>query len=147
MIGKGNFAKVYLVEHLQTKKQYAVKVFNKKEILKDPSETKCLLYEIKMMRVVDNPRVMRLHEMYEGENFIYCLLDLYKGSDLYQAIIKKGPQPETKALTIIMQILQGLEYMHRSKIIHRDLKPENIIFKNSDKIDIGIVDLGFATYE
>lgn len=44
-----------------------------------------------MMRVVENPRVMRLHEMYEGENFIYCLLDLYKGSDLFQAIIKKGP--------------------------------------------------------
>ena len=37
--------------------------------------------------------------------------------------------------------------MHRLTIIHRDLKPENIIFKNTSNIDIGIVDLGFATYE
>ena len=37
--------------------------------------------------------------------------------------------------------------MHSKKIIHRDLKPENIIFKNTSNIDIGIVDLGFATYE
>ena len=37
--------------------------------------------------------------------------------------------------------------MHKNKIIHRDIKPENIIFKKSDKIDIGVVDLGFATYE
>lgn len=37
--------------------------------------------------------------------------------------------------------------MHRQKIIHRDLKPENIIVKNTKEINIGIVDLGFATKE
>ena len=37
--------------------------------------------------------------------------------------------------------------MHRMKIIHWDLKPENIIFKNTSDINIGIVDLGFATKE
>jgi len=37
--------------------------------------------------------------------------------------------------------------MHSKNIIHRDLKPENIIFKSSDYIDVGIVDLGFATLE
>lgn len=38
--------------------------------------------------------------------------------------------------------------MHSKHIIHRDIKPENIIFKGSgDTIDIGIVDLGFATFE
>ena len=37
--------------------------------------------------------------------------------------------------------------MHKKKVIHRDLKPENIIFKNTKNIDIGIVDLGFATKE
>lgn len=46
-----------------------------------------------------------------------------------------------------MQILQGLDYLHRKLIIHRDLKPENIIVKDGPSIDCGIVDLGFATYE
>lgn len=90
---------------------------------------------------------MRLYEMYEGENFIYCLVELYKGTDLLNAIVKKGSQPERKALTIILQILEGLEYLHSKSIMHRDLKPENIIFKKSSDIDIGIVDLGFATLE
>jgi calcium/calmodulin-dependent protein kinase I len=32
--------------------------------------------------------------------------------------------------------------------MHRDLKPENVIFRDSKEgIDIGVVDLGFATYE
>ena len=37
--------------------------------------------------------------------------------------------------------------MHSKNIIHWDLKPENIIVKTSKVIDIGVVDLGFATHE
>lgn len=148
MIGKGNFAKVFLVERKKDRKEFAVKVFDKETIMKDELEKKCLLYEIKMMRNMDHPRVLKLHELYEGENYIYCLCELYKGSDLLKAIIKKGSQPEMKALSIVFQILEALAYMHSKKIIHRDLKPENIIFKTSKHdIDIGVVDLGFATFE
>ncbi len=147
VIGKGNFAKVFLVERISDNKEFAVKVFNKKVIMNDVLEKKCLLYEIKMMRMMNHYRVLKLHEIYEGENFIYCLCELYKGANLLKAIIKKGHQPETKTLTIILQILQGLDYLHRNKVMHRDLKPENIIFKNTANIDIGVVDLGFATLE
>ena len=27
-------------------------------------------------------RVLKLYELYEGENFVYCLCELYKGADL-----------------------------------------------------------------
>lgn len=38
--------------------------------------------------------------------------------------------------------------MHSKNIIHRDLKPENIMFWGAtDNPDIGVVDLGFATFE
>ena len=43
--------------------------------------------------------------------------------------MKKGAQPEKKSLSIILQLLIALDYLHSLKIIHRDLKPENIIFK------------------
>ena len=54
------------------------------------------------MREVDNPRILKCFEIYEGKNFVYCLLELYQGEDLLNKIIKKGHQPESKALTIIM---------------------------------------------
>jgi len=147
VIGKGNFAKVFLVRRISDSREFAVKVFSKSVIMQDPLERKCLQYEIKMMRAMNHPRVLRLYELYEGENFIYCLCELYKGFDLMNAIVKRGSQPEQKALAITMQILEGLAYMHERNIIHRDLKPENIIFKAANDIDLGIVDLGFATYE
>ena len=64
---------------------------------------------------MNHSRVLRLYELYEGENYIYCLCELYKGNDLLKAIIKKGSQPEKKALTICVQMLEALEYMHSKK--------------------------------
>ena len=79
VIGKGNFAKVFLVERKKDKKEFAVKVFDKETIMKDELEKKCLLYEIKMIREMDHPRVLRLYELYEGTayiSFIYTYLYL-----------------------------------------------------------------------
>lgn len=43
---------------------------------------------------MDHERLMKLHELYEGENYVYCLCDFYKGDSLFNEIVKKGPQPE-----------------------------------------------------
>jgi len=42
VLGKGNFAKVFLVQRKTDNKPFACKVFNKSEIFKDPLEKKCL---------------------------------------------------------------------------------------------------------
>ena len=133
VLGKGSYAKVFLVERIKDKKEFAVKVFSKKMIMENQHEKDCLKYEIKMLRSVNNEKIIKLEEMYEGENFFYILCEFYRGNDLLNSIIKKGSQPEKKCLTIILQILQGLNYLHKHKIIHRDIKPQNIIFKYSQE--------------
>lgn len=148
VLGRGNFAKVFLVRRRTDGREFAVKAFSKSAVMADPLEVKCLQYEVKMMRLASHERVMRLEELYEGENFFYCVLELFRGPDLLQALVKKGPQPEAKALTIAQQILQGLSYLHSQGVIHRDVKPENILFRGTgESPDIGLVDLGFATLE
>jgi len=146
VLGKGSFAKVFWVKWNSDDKEFAVKVFNKELIMEDETEKICLLYEIKMMRTVKHPKILETFEIYEGENYIYCLCTLFEGENLLNALIKKGVQPEVKALSIIHQILEGLEYLHSKEILHWDLKPENILCKKKGTLDIGIVDLGFATF-
>lgn len=44
---------------------------------------------------------MNTYSIYEGENYIYCLCEVFKGSNLLEAVIKKGKVNENKALLII----------------------------------------------
>lgn len=115
--------------------------------MNDDLEKKCLRYELNLMRKIEHPKIMRTHEIYEGENYLYCVIDYFEGQNLLEAIVQKGHQPEIKSLAIILQLLQALEYLHSRRIIHRDLKPDNVIFKDDETIEIGLVDLGFATLE
>lgn len=77
VLGKGSFAKVFRVQRNSDGKEFAVKVFNKELIMQDESEKICLLYEIKMMRTVKHPKILETYEIYEGENYIYCLCTLF----------------------------------------------------------------------
>jgi len=148
MLGKGSFAKVFLVQRKEDKQKFAVKIFEKAPFMHDEYERKCLMYEIKMMRIANHPKVIKLFEIFEGQQCLYLVCDYYQGKDLWTEIVEKGAQSEPKALTVLKQLIEALMYLHSQKIIHRDVKPENILFRSTKQItELGLVDLGFATYE
>lgn len=69
LIGRGSFAKVAVCCDMQTQKEYAVKIFEKKLLLESqqPNRTKiALLNEIEIMRKIKYPSIIRLYEVYEG---------------------------------------------------------------------------------
>lgn len=146
LLGKGNFAKVYLVEEKKTQKKYAAKIFDKDLIKQDPFELQCFLYEVQMLRKVNGPHLLKTHKLYEGENNIYCVGEHYSGGTLYDHIKQSTkPLPENEALGLLRQVLEGLAHLERLGLIHRDLKPENIMMVNKTSNDLAVVDFGFMT--
>lgn len=145
LLGKGNFAKVYLVEHKVTKKQYSAKIFDKELIKTDPFEMKCFLYEIQMLREVDGPYLLNTSKLYEGESNIYCVGQYCSGGTVYDFLKEHGKPTEAHALTVVRQVLEALAYLHLKQLIHRDLKPENIIFNDKSFQSVTLVDFGFMT--
>ena len=70
-----------------------------------------------------------------------CIITELCDEDLSKTIKSKKCLPETQALSILKQIINGYRSIHSNDIIHRDLKPANIFF-SSQKIKIA--DFGFA---
>ena len=102
-----------------------------------------------MMRAVDHSGLLRIREIYEGDNNIYCLGELLEGENLSKLINdRKTVIPVQAVQTMCGRMLDSLSYLESRNIIHRDLKPENIVFTKKKSFDEPVlIDLGFATYE
>lgn len=149
MIGRGSFAKVYLVESKTTGKMFAVKAFTKESvIISNKSNAKpSMLNEIDIMRFLDHDNIIKLYEVYETDKSIYLVLELIQGKSL-QDVLKKSnfreEYSEVKIINMIRSILDALAYLASKGIMHRDLKPDNILLDKGEKIKI--VDFGLATF-
>lgn len=150
VIGKGTFAKVILSKRKSDNKEFAVKTFEKKNILSSKSAHRTqfgLINEINIMRKLNHPNIINLYEIYEGDYHVYLVLELLKGGELFDHIIKKGHYTEKDASIIIRKLLWALEYIHEKGIMHRDIKPENLILKDEDGVDIKLADFGLSEKE
>ena len=73
-------------------------------------------------------------------------MEYASGGELFEYIVKNHRVSEKIACRFLLQILSGVEYMHKIGIVHRDLKPENLLFDNNQNIKI--VDFGLSnTYK
>ncbi|CAD8059761.1 unnamed protein product [Paramecium sonneborni] len=147
-LGRGGSSKVYLVCNKYTNKEFASKNVEKR-YLKEDGGFEALFNEINLMAVLSHENIVKLEEVYEGENTFYLILEYLKGSSLHDIITKGILQLGWDEIKSIMKVLlTAVEYMHSQNIMHRDLKPENIMFKNSQELIGGlrIVDFGLATY-
>jgi len=149
MIGRGSFAKVYLVESKTNGKMFAVKAFTKESvIISNKANAKpSMINEIDLMRVLDHDHVIKLYEVYETEKSIYLVIELIQGKSLQDVLKRsafKEDYSEYKIMKMIYAILDALAYLASKGIMHRDLKPDNILVDKDNKIKI--VDFGLATY-
>ena len=143
-IGAGKFAKVFKVERNSDKKQFAVKVYDTRKLYKE-NQTKWVIYEIMRLRELDSPYCMKLHEIYEGRNYVYCVNEFLAGGEFIDQITKRKSLTEIEALKIIKVVLKGVAYQDSMHQVHRDIKPPNIVLRKEDDLfDLVLVDFGFA---
>jgi len=121
-IGKGAFSIVYEASEKATGEKFAIKCINKKYIKK-----KLLEREIEIMTSIRHENILYCKAVFENESFIYLILELVRGGELYDKIVEEGEYTEQESKLIVLQILNAVEYLHLNGIAHRDLKPENIL--------------------
>ena len=143
-IGRGTTGKVFLCEHNQSKVKVAIKVIKKANFAKYPQLQAKIHREIALMRLLDHPHLLKLHEVCESTRHIYIILEYAEHRELFDFLINCKNCPMEVSLKFFRQIIYGLEFLHVHAICHRDLKPENIMLDENDDIKIG--DFGFARW-
>ena len=88
--------------------------------------------ELRVMRALDHPNVVKMIEFFEDSQAVYLVLELAAGGDLYERLLKDGPMREPRAAAVVAQMLDALTYMHARGVCHRDIKPENILMVSDE---------------
>ena len=133
-LGSGKQGTVFLVEHIKTKKEFALK----KIYCDDLTEASQVLKETFLLKNLHHENLVEtidgfLEKNDEDEMYFYLVMDFYKNGDLSHELKKKKEEntfyKEIELLDFFNQLASCLECMHKSDLIHRDLKPENILLR------------------
>ncbi|GAA5857099.1 hypothetical protein JCM8547_007958 [Rhodosporidiobolus lusitaniae] len=89
-----------------------------------------ILKEVQIMRGLNHPSIVRLLNFTESREHYYLTLELMAGGELFHQIVKLTYFSEELSRHVIMQVAQGIRYLHEERgVVHRDIKPENILFE------------------
>lgn len=140
-IGRGGMGVVYLAEHMTLKKKFAVKSLSS-ELTQDPQFRERFYQEAQNQALLDHPNIVQATDFFEENRQFFFVMEYVDGQDLGELIRTKGNLQEKEALSILKDILQGLNLAHDKGIIHRDVKPSNILIDKSGRARI--MDFGIA---
>ncbi|XP_071164046.1 MAP/microtubule affinity-regulating kinase 3-like isoform X12 [Mytilus edulis] len=139
-IGKGNFAKVKLAKHVPTGREVAIKIIDKTQL--NPSSLQKLFREVRIMKMLDHPNIVKLFEVIQTEKTLYLVMEYASGGEVFDYLVAHGRMKEKEARAKFRQIVSAVQYCHQKHIVHRDLKAENLLLDGD--MNIKIADFGFS---
>ncbi|XP_037111756.1 serine/threonine-protein kinase BRSK2 isoform X3 [Syngnathus acus] len=142
-LGKGQTGLVKLGVHCITGQKVAIKIVNREKL--SESVLMKVEREIAILKLIEHPHVLKLHDVYENNKYLYLVLEHVSGGELFDYLVKKGRLTPKEARKFFRQIISALDFCHSYSICHRDLKPENLLL--DEKNNIRIADFGMASLQ
>lgn len=147
LISESDDREVFLVRNTVRDELFLLKrlketdLFSKKDIDKRIKFRK----EINIIASLDHTNIAKIKDtFFDGKNYsiIYCFRE---GKTLNELIKEKNILSPKEALTLTIQLLDALEYIHLREIFHCDINPHNIFIDNEKGITL--IDFGNALTE
>ncbi len=144
-LGAGAMGTVYRGRHVRLERKVAIKVMHEhltgERVLRERFRREGLLAaKLSHINVVS---VEDVGEMPDGKPVI--VMEYAAGTSLAE-VMRAGALPVPRMVSLLKQILRGLDHAHGVGLVHRDLKPDNVILTVGDGGDevARIVDFGVA---
>ncbi|XP_065094162.1 3-phosphoinositide-dependent protein kinase 1-like isoform X2 [Ochlerotatus camptorhynchus] len=140
LIGEGSFSVVYLAKDIHTSKEWAVKVCEKQQIIRERKQEYVKREREALNRLSGLPGFLNLFCTFQDSTKLYFVMTYARKGNLLQLMEKVKKFDVECVRYYSAQILHAMEQMHAHSIIHRDLKPENILL--DEKLHVMIADFG-----
>lgn len=140
-IGTGGMADVYKAKCHKLNRYVAIKVM-KSEFSQDKTFVSKFWAEAQSAAGLVNPNVVNVYDVGVENGIYYIVMELVEGITLKKYIEKRGRLPYKEAVSIAIQVANGMDAAHKHNIVHRDIKPQNIIISKEGKVKV--TDFGIA---
>jgi serine/threonine protein kinase len=132
-LGRGGQAVVYRATQLSLQRQVALKVVVPGLGL-DPGFVERFRREGVSAARLDHPHVVPVYEAGESDGFAFLAMKMVDGPALDGLVREQGLLPRPRALALLSQVAQALDYAASQGLVHRDVKPANILVGPGDHV-------------
>ncbi len=146
-LGVGSMGVVHLARDLRLGHLVAIKMIAPEIVREEPEATRRFAREAATLSAIRSPHVVRVHTYGQHGDVPYFVMEYVHGRDVGALVedwaTHRAWVPVTRALTILRQVILGIESVHAAGIIHRDIKPANVIIEEGTGRPV-LVDFGVA---
>jgi serine/threonine-protein kinase len=146
MLGAGGMGEVYKARHVHLGAFRCIKVM-KAGIMAEESNRQRFLREARLATQIHHPNVAVVHDFsIAGDGTAYMVTEFIGGTTVRQWSALHGPFPVPLAADVAMQVLDGLDFIHRRGLLHRDISADNVMlaWDEDERLQVKIIDLGVA---
>ena len=145
ILGFGGMSEVHLARDLRLHRDVAIKVL-RADLARDPSFYLRFRREAQNAAALNHPAIVAVYDTGEAETptgpLPYIVMEYVEGVTLRDIVHTDGPMPPKRAIEVIADACQALNFSHQHGIIHRDVKPANIMISNTGAVKV--MDFGIA---
>ncbi|HEY6141554.1 MAG TPA: serine/threonine-protein kinase [Thermoanaerobaculia bacterium] len=146
LLGAGGMGEVYKARHVHLNTFRCIKIM-RPALLADDTYRQRFLREARLATQIQHPNIAVVHDFeLTGDGASYMVTEFIDGTTLRQWGAEHGRFPLALAAEITVQVLSGLDAIHRRGLLHRDISADNVMlaFDPEDRLLVKIIDLGVA---
>lgn len=101
--------------------------------------------EVGLLQGLKHENVISYYDVYEDVHFLYVVMELCSGGEVFAKIIELKRFREQDAAVLGRQMCSAIDYIHKLNIMHRDIKAENFMLADKTPTSaVKMIDFGMA---